>query len=268
MIKKAVIPAAGYGTRSLPVTKSVPKEMFPVGNKPAIQLIVEEAVAAGIEEILIVLSRQKNMIVDYFDRSLELETFLDHANKRDLLPKVEPPNVTIQYIRQPYAKGLGDAVLLAKQFAGNEPFAILLPDDIILNQTQPGIAQLINNFEQKKGSVVGLLEVEQQYLHKYGVIDGEKIDEQVYRIKDMVEKPKHNPPSNKAVIGRYVFDPSIFSYLGKVKPGAGNEIQLTDAVKAMLHDYPCYGTLIDGKRYDIGSHAEYLQLNNELFDEK
>lgn len=267
-VKKAIIPAAGYGTRSLPITKVLPKEMFPVNGKPAIHYIVEEAVAAGIEEILIVVSRNKNMILDYFDRSLELETFLEKTNKLHLLDVTFSPNIHIQYVRQPFAEGLGDAVALGKRFVGNEPFAVLLPDDIFLSPKTAPIAQLINTFNKYESTVIGLQSVDLDFLKNYGVIKEKKINEGLYQVLDIVEKPKTAPPSNLAVTGRYIFNSSIFSFLEKVGKGAGGEIQLTDAIKALLAVENCFGINIVGDRYDIGSEKDYVSLINKLWSEK
>ncbi|MBA2874955.1 UTP--glucose-1-phosphate uridylyltransferase [Thermaerobacillus caldiproteolyticus] len=262
MVKKAIIPAAGYGTRSLPITKVIPKEMFPIDMKPAIHYVVEEAIESGIEEILIIVSRTKNLIVDYFDHSLELEAFLEKQNKTHLLEKEFIPKVRIYYTRQSYARGLGDAVYLGKSFVGNEPFAVLLPDDIILNGTTPAIQQLVEEYKTYLQSVIGLNKVEDKHLHKYGVVKGEPLGNRMCKIVDIVEKPKTNPPSNLAVIGRYVFTPSIFSYLETLTMKEGEEIQLTDAIKKMSTAEACYGKSIEGNRFDIGSYDDYISLIN------
>lgn len=259
MIKKAIIPAAGYGTRSLPITKVLPKEMFPIGGKPAIHLVVEEAQAAGIEEILIIVSRSKNIIIDYFDRSLELELFLKQSNKAHLLKKIELPKVNIHYVRQEYAKGLGDAISLGETFVDDEPFAVLLPDDIYIDKHY-GISELINVYNEKNSNVLAINEVPEEYLKNYGVIQGKQLSESLYSIESIIEKPLKNPPSNFAVTGRYIFKPSVFSFLKQVKPGEGNEIQLTDAILLMLeHDY-FYAKVCEGERYDIGRYEDYIKL--------
>jgi UTP--glucose-1-phosphate uridylyltransferase len=263
-VKKAIIPAAGYGTRNLPITKVLPKEMFPINGKPAIQYIVEEAIEAGIEEILIIVSRNKNMILNYFDRSLELEAFLEKTNKLHLLKDEVILNSSIQYMRQSYAEGLGDAVYLGKQFVGNEPFAVLLPDDIFLCPQKGALAQLIENY--KTSSIIGLQEVKPDLLKNYGVVKAKKLKECHYQVTDIVEKPEVSPPSNLAVTGRYIFNPSIFSFLEEVEKGAGGELQLTDAIKASLEDENCYGIKIDGDRYDIGKEADYIKLINRLWE--
>jgi UTP--glucose-1-phosphate uridylyltransferase len=265
-IKKAIIPAAGYGTRSLPITKVLPKEMFPIKGKPAIHYIVEEAAASGIEEILIIVSRSKNMIIDYFDRSIELETFLEKNNKLHLLQEMTIPNIHIQFVRQPIARGLGDALSLAKPFVNNEPFAVLLPDDVFV-ETEPGLRKLINIYKKRRGSVVGVKKVPTHLLHNYGVINGEAITQQLFEVTDLIEKPQNDPPSNLAVVGRYVLDPDIFSYIENVKPGSGGEIQLTDAIKAMLEDKKCYAQELLGDRYDIGSELGYFELLKRMYND-
>jgi UTP--glucose-1-phosphate uridylyltransferase len=262
-VKKAIIPAAGYGTRNLPITKVLPKEMFPINGKPAIQYIVEEAIEAGIEEILIIVSRNKNMILDYFDRSLELEAFLEKTNKLHLLKDEVITNSSIQYMRQSYAEGLGDAVYLGKQFVGNEPFAVLLPDDLFLCPKKGALAQLIEYY--KTSSMIGIQRVEADMLKNYGVVKAEKVKECQYQISDIVEKPEVSPPSDLAVTGRYIFNPSIFSYLEKIEKGAGGELQLTDAIKASLGDEKCFGIKIEGDRYDIGKGEDYIKLINRLW---
>lgn len=267
VIKKAIIPAAGYGTRSLPITKVLPKEMFPVGVKPAIQYVVEEAIESGIEDILIIVSRTKSMIVDYFDYSLELEAFLEKENKKHLLDQYSIPSIQIHYTRQPYAKGLGDAVHLGKTFVGNEPFAVLLPDDLILpiENEVPGLKQLINEYMIHHCPIIGLNEIDLDSLKNYGVIGGTEVSKHTYKINHIIEKPKVNPPSNLAVIGRYIFTPTIFNYLESTLPDQRGEVQLTDAIKKMLNDYPVKGRIISGRRFDIGIQEDYLKLINHIF---
>ncbi|MCF6409144.1 UTP--glucose-1-phosphate uridylyltransferase [Pseudalkalibacillus salsuginis] len=260
MIKKAIIPAAGYGTRSLPITKVLPKEMFPIKGKPSIHYIVEEAVESGIEEILIIVSKYKNLIVDYFDVSLELEAFLESRNKAYLLDKLVLPKVHIQYTRQPYARGLGDAILLGRSFAGNDPFAVLLPDDIIINQGANATKQLIDLYNTVESPVIALKYMKDELLHKYGVVDITSQEGQVHHLKSIIEKPKHSPPSNLAVVGRYIMTPDIFDCI-TVKSGEfGEEIQLTDAICKLMANRACYGYEIEGDRFDIGIEEEYLQL--------
>ncbi len=265
MVTKAIIPAAGYGTRSLPITKVIPKEMFPVGLKPAIEYVVEEAVSSGIEQILMIVSRSKNLIVDYFDQSLELEMFLERSNKTSLLNRMKLPNIQILYTRQPFAKGLGDAIRLGKNFIGSDPFAVLLPDDIILSENNGCLAELIDVYNKRKASVLGLTRVNTEHLKDYGVVKSEWVEDMIYKIVDIVEKPKQNPPSNLAVTGRYVFTPHIMTELENLVPGAGNEIQLTDAIKKLLNKETCYGKIITGERYDIGKEEEYLTLLNKIY---
>ncbi|WP_270181665.1 UTP--glucose-1-phosphate uridylyltransferase [Alkalihalobacillus sp. CinArs1] len=263
MIKKAVIPAAGYGTRSLPITKVIPKEMFPICGKPAIHYVVEEAVASGIEEILIIISRTKNLIMDYFDHSLELEAFLERVNKTHLLKKTEVPNVSIQYVRQSHAKGLGDAISLAKSFTGEDPFAVLLPDDIFLGT--PALSELIEVYNKSRANVIAVKEVAEQHLKDYGVIKGKQTSEGIYEISDLVEKPASNPPSNLAVTGRYIFTKNIYEKLNKLNPGKGGEIQLTDAIKDILTEERCLARISSGERFDIGKEEEYIKLIQAIY---
>ncbi|MBM7096066.1 UTP--glucose-1-phosphate uridylyltransferase [Bacillus sp. H-16] len=261
-VRKAIIPAAGYGTRSLPITKVLPKEMFPIAGKPAIHYIVEEAVAAGIEEVLIIVSRNKNVILDYFDRSLELEAFLAINNKEYLLEKTTLPKVHIQYIRQPFARGLGDAVLLGERFAHGEPFAVLLPDDFFVTGGGVGaLEQLVERFYKTGKSTVAVQKMEKAALHQYGVIKpGQAQSGEASDITDIVEKPKVDPPSDLAVCGRYVFTPELFSCLHSVLPGAGGEIQLTDGIRSMLKTSPCEALEVKGTRFDLGKEEEYYRL--------
>lgn len=266
MIKKAIIPAAGYGTRSLPITKVVPKEMFPIGNKPAIHYIVEEAMKSGIEQILIVLSSRKNLIVDYFDYSLELEAFLEREQKVELLKKYNIPNIQIHYVRQPYARGLGEAIKLGETFIGNHPFAVLLPDDIIISDKETALNQLIKIYEETKSSVLGIHTVPDEDLGRYGIVNGNSVKADYIQITNIVEKPKVNSPSNLAVIGRYIFTPNIFQLLKKVEPGHGGEYQLTDAIESLLMTKKVYGKIIDGKRFDIGQENDYIQLLNFIHE--
>lgn len=265
MIKKAIIPAAGLGTRNLPITKVIPKEMFPIGDKPSIQYVVEEAISAGIEQLLIIVSRSKSLIVDYFDHSPELEMFLKKANKTSLLNKLQIPDIQILYTRQSFAKGLGDAIRLGKNFIGEDAFAVLLPDDIILGN---GLKDLIDVYEQKKSHVLGLTNVQTNLLHNYGIIDGQLVEQDLYDIINIVEKPQQHAPSNLAVVGRYVFTPKIMTALDQLTPGVDGEIQLTDGIKQMLKQDKCYGKIMSGNRYDIGSETDYLSLLNFVFEQK
>ncbi|MBS4213305.1 UTP--glucose-1-phosphate uridylyltransferase [Neobacillus rhizophilus] len=259
MVRKAIIPAAGYGTRNLPITKVIPKEMLPVGFKPAIHYIVEEAVQSGIEQVLIVTSNSKNAIMDYFDHSLELETLLRSKNKEYLLKHLELPNAEIFYTRQSYARGLGDAIRLGKEFIGNEPFGVLLPDDFVISDETPALKQLIDVYKETNSSVIGLKQVQQEHLKNYGVIQCSDKTNPI-EIENIVEKPKTDPPSDMAVIGRYIFTPEIFKCLEDITEGVDGEIQLTDAIKNLLGTQSIYGKIISGDRYDIGILEEYVEL--------
>ncbi|MCK4860249.1 MAG: UTP--glucose-1-phosphate uridylyltransferase GalU, partial [Candidatus Omnitrophica bacterium] len=254
------IPAAGLGTRFLPATKSMPKEMLPIIDKPVIQYVVEEAIASGIEDILIITGRGKRAIEDYFDTSPELENHLLSKNKQDLLKEVKDISslADIHYIRQKEAKGLGDAILKAEKHIGNEPFAVLLGDDIIVNE-KTAIKQLIECHEKVNCSVIGVEEVPLETVSRYGVIDAEK-KENLFLVKDLVEKPeKEKAPSNLAVSGRYVLTAEIFDCIREVKPGYGGEIQLTDALNLLLKKERIYATKIEGIRYDIGDKLSYVK---------
>jgi UTP--glucose-1-phosphate uridylyltransferase len=259
MVRKAIIPAAGYGTRSLPITKAIPKEMFPLGLKPAIHYIVEEAVQSGIEQLLIVISNSKHSILDYFDHSMELEAFLKSKNKEHMLKHLELPNIDILYIKQHYANGLGDAIRLGKEFVGDEPFGVLLPDDFVISDQNPALKQLIDEYKETKSSVLGLKQVKQDQLKNYGVIQG-KPNSNLIEIENIVEKPKQNPPSDLAVIGRYIFTPAIFQYLEELKAGVDGEFQLTDAIKCLLGSEPVFGKIVSGDRYDLGKLGDYIEL--------
>ncbi|RKL69359.1 UTP--glucose-1-phosphate uridylyltransferase [Salipaludibacillus neizhouensis] len=267
-VKKAIIPAAGYGTRNLPITKVIPKEMFPVAGKPAIQLIVEEAIEAGIEEILIVVSRNKSVIIDYFDRSLEYEYFLVRTNKHHLLDKIKQLNVYIQYVRQPFPEGLGAAINLGKQFSGSEPFAVLLPDDIYISSNKPALTELLDVYHTYQTNLIALENVKQDQLKNYGVVKANSIQNNTYEILDIVEKPQSSPPSNLAVSGRYIFEPTIFSYLEKTAQGTGGEVQLTDAIKQLLTSEKCFGVEVVSERFDIGSEQDYFNLIQKIMGQK
>ena len=232
-IRKAIIPAAGLGTRFLPATKAQPKEMLPIVDKPTIQYIIEEAIASGIEEILIITGRNKKCIEDHFDKSVELEMELEKNNKNELLELVQDISdmVDIHYIRQKEPKGLGHAIRCAKTFVGNEPFAILLGDDIVYNDEKPCLKQLIECYDEYKTSILGVQTVEKESVSKYGIVDGILIEDRVCKVKGLVEKPSiEEAPSNTAILGRYIVTPKIFDILDNTKPGKGNEIQLTDAL--------------------------------------
>ena len=262
-IRKAVIPAAGYGTRFLPVTKALAKEMLPIVDTPAIQYIVEEALQSGIEEFIIIISSNKNSIMDYFDRNLELEGFLKEKGKESDLKLVRdiPSKVNIHFIRQKEQLGLGHAVLCAKTFVGNEPFAVLLGDDVYVGKDEPTLKQMINAYEQVGGSIVGTIEVPLEDTKKYGICDLEVGEEnkRVQKLKGVVEKPYDNPPSRLAIGGRYILSPRIFELLETQERGVGNEIQLTDSIKRLMESEEVYSCKLEGKRYDIGSKIGFIE---------
>ena len=265
-ITKAVIPAAGLGTRFLPATKAQPKEMLPIVDKPTIQYIVEEAVKSGITDILIITGRSKRAIEDHFDRSIELEIELESKNKYEMLESVRAISemVNIQYVRQKMPKGLGHAILCAKSFVGNEPFAVLLGDDIV-DSNKPCLKQLIDEYSEKGATVLGVQKIEKNNVNKYGIVDGIEIESGVHKVNTLVEKPKvEESPSNVAILGRYIISPSIFEILENTKPGAGGEIQLTDALKelAKIEDMIAYE--FEGKRYDVGDKLGFLQATVEF----
>ena len=264
-IRKAVIPAAGLGTRFLPATKAQPKEMLPIVDKPAIQYIIEEAVQSGIEEILIITGRNKRAIEDHFDRAVELELTLKEQGKYDLLGMIEELSaVTIHYVRQKEARGLGHAVLCAKQFVGQEPFAVLLGDDII-DSAVPCLKQLIDVYEDRPGSILGVQEVAPAKVSSYGIVKPELIKHHLYRAVDLVEKPTLNQaPSRLAVLGRYIIEPEIFSLLENTPPGSGGEIQLTDALRQLAVQKDVYAYHFEGRRYDIGDKQGYLEATVEF----
>lgn len=263
MIKKAVIPAAGYGTRFLPATKALAKEMFPIIDTPTIQYIVEEAIESGIQEILIIVSANKNAIMDHFDRNLELEGILKEKHKDVELKVIQDVSnlANIHYIRQKEQLGLGHAVLCAKAFIGDEPFALLLGDDLYVGNDKPVLKQLINVYNQYNGSILGTLLVKPSETQKYGICDPvSALDERVSLLKSVVEKPRtEDAPSLSAIGGRYILSPKIFKYLETQTRGAGGEIQLTDAIKRMMVEENVYSYDIDGLRYDIGSRIGYIE---------
>ena len=266
-ITKAIIPAAGFGTRFLPATKSQPKEMLPVVDKPTIQYIVEEAVESGIEDILIVIGRYKSVIEDHFDRSVELEMELEKKGKYDLLEQIQDiaGMANIQFVRQKTALGLGHAVYCAKNFIGNEPFAVMLGDDIVDNPGYPCLKQMMDLYEREQCSILGVKEVALQDIHKYGVVDGDKIAEGLYTVRSLVEKPKAEAaPSNVAIMGRYIITPAIFDILEKTAPGAGNEIQLTDALKTLATKEKMLAYAFKGRRHDVGDKLGFLQATVEF----
>ncbi len=266
-IKKAVIPAAGLGIRFLPATKSIPKEMLPIVDKPTIQYIVEEASASGIEEILIINGRNKTVTLDHFDRHPYLEDFLQRKGKTEYLQILHQTEelANIFSVRQEEPKGLGDAIAHAKSFVGNEPFAVLLGDDVIQAET-PCLRQLMDAFEQKQTSIAGIQPVDPSQDYKYGIIDPKEPKDtlrgNLFALKDLVEKPQpENSPSNLAIMGRYILSSQIFAALAETKPGAGGEIQLTDALRILLRQEPVFALSFVGKRYDIGDKLGYLKAN-------
>jgi UTP--glucose-1-phosphate uridylyltransferase len=260
-IKKAIIPAAGLGTRFLPATKAQPKEMLPIVDKPTLQYIIEEAIESGIEEILIVTGRSKKSIEDHFDRSIELELELEKKGKTDMLKMVQDISnmVNIHYIRQKEPKGLGHAIYCAKSFIGDEPFAVLLGDDIVDAKT-PCLKQMIDCYNEYQTTILGVQEVPDSEVNKYGIINAKPIEENVYKIKDMIEKPNLNEaPSNIAILGRYILTPTIFNILETQQPGKGGEIQLTDALRTLVKSEALYAYTFEGKRYDVGDKLGFLE---------
>lgn len=264
-IRKAVIPAAGLGTRFLPATKAQPKEMLPIVDKPAIQYIVEEAIQSGIEDILIITGRNKRAIEDHFDRAVELEFTLKAQGKYQLLGLVEELNqVTIHYVRQKEPKGLGHAVLCAKQFIGDEPFAVLLGDDIV-DAPVPCLKQLMNVYDDYKGSVLGVQQVPLSKVSSYGIVKPVAVQPHLWKTVDMVEKPPASEaPSQLAVLGRYIIEPEIFDILESTEPGQGGEIQLTDALKKLAALKPMYAYQFEGRRYDVGDKQGFLEATVEF----
>lgn len=265
-VRKAIIPAAGLGTRFLPATKAQPKEMLPIVDKPTIQYIIEEAVASGIEEILIITGRNKKSIEDHFDKSVELEMELEKSGKKEMLELVRGISdmVDIHYIRQKEPRGLGHAINCAKSFVGNEPFAVMLGDDIVDSEV-PCLKQLINCFNEYKTTILGVQTVEFDSVNKYGIIDGLPIENRVYKVKKLVEKPSvEEAPSNIAILGRYIITPQIFKVLENTKPGKGNEIQLTDALETLIKSEAMYAYNFEGRRYDVGDKLGFLEATVEF----
>jgi UTP--glucose-1-phosphate uridylyltransferase len=266
-IRKAVIPAAGLGTRFLPATKAQPKEMLPIVDKPTIQYIVEEAVQSGVEDVIIVTGRNKNAIEDHFDRSVELEVFLNKGDKVELLKMVKniADMVDIHYVRQKEALGLGHAVYSARKFIGNEPFAVLLGDDIIYS-AEPCLKQMMKYHELNGGNIIGVQEVAPADVSKYGIIDGSKISSRLYKAENMVEKPSpaEAPDLPLAIMGRYILNPEIFDILAQLPPGRGGEIQLTDGLLALSKRQDVYAYCFEGKRYDIGDKFGFVKATVEF----
>lgn len=262
-VRKAIIPAAGLGTRFLPATKAMPKEMLPIVDTPTIQLIVEEALQSGIEDILVITGKHKRAIEDHFDSNAELENNLKMKHKDDLLQIVnETTRINLHYIRQSSPEGLGHAVLQAKAFVGDEPFVVMLGDDLMEDKV-PLTRQLMDDYEQTASSVVAVMEVPHEETDKYGVIDpGEEISEGLYEVKGFVEKPKpEDAPSDLAIIGRYLLTPEIFDLLETQERGAGNEIQLTDAINRLNKEQKVYARKFTGTRYDTGDKFGYMKTN-------
>jgi UTP--glucose-1-phosphate uridylyltransferase len=264
-VRKAIIPAAGLGTRFLPATKAMPKEMLPIVDKPTIQYIIEEAVASGIEDIIIVTGKGKRAIEDHFDNAFELENNLMEKNKFELLEKVQAPSkVDIHYIRQKDPKGLGHAVWCARKFIGNEPFAVLLGDDIVQAET-PCLKQLMNEYDKTLSSVIGVQTVSEEETHRYGIVDPSNQNGRRYEVTNFVEKPaKGTAPSNLAIMGRYIFTPEIFMFLEKQELGAGGEIQLTDAIQKLNEIQRVFAYDFEGKRFDVGEKLGFIQTTIEF----
>lgn len=267
-IRKAVIPAAGFGTRFLPETKAMPKEMLPIVDKPTIQYIVEEIKASGIDQILIISGHAKRAIEDHFDSSPELEQHLYESGKMDLLREVRKvASVKIHYTRQQYMRGLGDAILCAKDFIDGEPFGVILGDDVVYNANgEPALRQLMDQYEKTGGTIIGCQVVKPEQVSSYGIVDGVKTDDpNLLKVKDMIEKPSvEEAPSRFAALGRYVITPEVFDVLEQTKPGKGGEIQLTDALRVMAHNGSVYAYNFTGKRYDTGNKLGYLKATVEF----
>ncbi|WP_066248460.1 UTP--glucose-1-phosphate uridylyltransferase GalU [Neobacillus drentensis] len=265
-VRKAIIPAAGLGTRFLPVTKAMPKEMLPIVDKPTIQYIVEEAVASGIEDIIIVTGKGKRAIEDHFDNAIELEQNLIEKEKYDLLERVQYATnlADIHYIRQKEPKGLGHAVWSARNFIGNEPFAVLLGDDIVQSET-PCLRQLINQYNETFSSVIGVQHVPENETHRYGIIDPSSQKDRRYQVNNFVEKPKPGTaPSNLAIMGRYILTPEIFMFLDRQEKGAGGEIQLTDAIQKLNEIQRVFAYDFEGQRYDVGEKFGFVKTTIEF----
>ena len=265
-IRKAVIPAAGYGTRFLPVTKAIPKEMIPIVDKPVIQYIVEEALQSGIEEILIITGHGKRAIEDHFDTNIDLELQLRQQGKDQLLHLVQDiSSINIHYIRQKHMRGLGDAIRCAESFIDNEPFAVLLGDDVVYNPEQPALKQMMDAFSRLGATMLGCQEVPQELVSRYGIVQGQPTDDdRVVKLIDMVEKPAvDEAPSRLAALGRYILTPDIFEILRRVQPGKGGEIQLTDALRLMADREAVYAYTFSGRSYDTGNKLGFLKANVE-----
>lgn len=266
MVKKAVIPAAGLGTRFLPATKAQPKEMLPIIDTPTIQFVVQEAIDSGIDDILIISGKGKRAIEDHFDRNFELETRLQNSEDNNSLNEIRriADMANIHFIRQKELRGLGDAIYHARLHTGNEPFAVLLGDTII-NSVIPVTQQLIDVFNQYRHTIIAVEEVPKEKVSRYGIIGGAKISDTIWEVSEMVEKPEiEKSPSNLAIAGRYILTPEIFKAIEQTSPGKNGEIQLTDAMKIMLRRESIYCNIIEGKRYDIGNKLDYLKTTVEF----
>ncbi|WP_296304864.1 UTP--glucose-1-phosphate uridylyltransferase GalU [uncultured Desulfovibrio sp.] len=262
-IRKVIIPVAGWGTRSLPATKNIPKEMLPIYNKPVIQYVVEEAQRASIQDVIFVTNRDKNVIEDHFDYNLQLESVLERAGKLDKLAEVRKvaEMVNIMSVRQKKQLGLGHAVMCARELVRGEPFAVMVGDDLMFSGV-PGIRQLIDVALAEKMPVIGVMEVPWEKVSRYGIIQGEEVSPGVYRVHDMVEKPaREEAPSRLAIVGRYVLTPDIFDHLDKVQPGHGGEIQLTDALRTLTQERGMMAVRMAGMRFDAGDWSEFLSAN-------
>ena len=262
-IRKVIIPVAGWGTRSLPATKNIPKEMLPIYNKPVIQYVVEEAQRSCIQDVIFVTNRDKNVIEDHFDYNLQLESVLERSGKLDKLAEVRhvAEMVNIMSVRQKKQLGLGHAVMCARELVRDEPFAVMVGDDLMFGSV-PGIRQLIDVALAENMPVIGVMEVPWEKVSRYGIIQGEEVSPGVFRVLDMVEKPRREEaPSRMAIVGRYVLTPDIFDHLDKVQPGHGGEIQLTDALKALAQERGMMAVRMSGMRFDAGDWSEYLSAN-------
>lgn len=265
-VRKAIIPAAGLGTRFLPATKAMPKEMLPIIDKPTIQYIVEEAIESGIEDIIIVTGKGKRAIEDHFDYSIELEKHLIEKKNLGLLNEVQKSSnlIDIHYIRQKEPKGLGHAIWCARKFIGNEPFAVLLGDDIV-RAKKPCLKQLMEQYNHYNASIIGVQKVEKSEVSRYGIVDGTQLNERLYTVQNLVEKPnQEEAPSELAIMGRYILSPKIFQVLDSLGPGAGNEIQLTDAIAKMNQHEVVYAYDFEGTRYDVGEKIGFVKTTIEF----
>lgn len=265
-VRKAVIPAAGLGTRFLPATKAMPKEMLPIVDTPTIQFIIAEAVKSGIEDIIIITGRTKRSIEDHFDKAYELETELEKSGKKDLIKIVQDISnmANIYYVRQKEARGLGHAISCARTFVGDEPFAVLLGDDIVSSH-KPCLAQMLEVFDKYQSTILGVQKVAKQDVSKYGIVACDKVEDRIYQVQDLVEKPKaEEAPSNIAILGRYIITPKIFECISQTTEGAGGEIQLTDALRKLSEEEDIYAYDFIGRRYDVGTRMGFLQATVEF----